>query len=161
MTAICNENGFGITFDTLCRNNDYKAVTWSELYASGPTLNTANHVFGTGAYSECRFSDVNGDGSAIQMSFNFKQCGTTNGGSADTDNRIYYNKVQGQEYFADISVLQSISPSNVLRTESPQLPPKRMILTVAKISIRRTTRCCGCCRCYRSCGCSCWVEMCI
>ena len=104
MTATCDENGFVITFDTSCRDNDYKAVNWSELYASGPTLNTANHVFGTGsgANSECRFSDVNGDGSSIQMSFNFKQCGTTNEGSADTDNLIYYNKVQGQEYYADI-----------------------------------------------------------
>ena len=104
MTATCDENGFVITFDTSCRDNDYKAVNWSELYASGPTLNTANHVFGTGsgANSECRFSDVNGDGSVIQMAFNFKQCGTTNEGSADTDNLIYYNKVQGQEYYADI-----------------------------------------------------------
>ena len=101
MTSTCDENGFVITFDTICRDKEYKAVKWSELYASGPTLNTVYHVYGTAssAQPECRFSDVNGDGSSIQMSFSFKQCGTTKGSS---DLKLYHNKVQGQEYYANI-----------------------------------------------------------
>lgn len=111
MTATCNENGFEITFDSSCRDSDYKAVNWNELYANGPTLATSLHTFGTAsaANAECRFQDVNNDGTLIRMNFNFKQCGTTHdsnfdAGAADSDaaNLRYYNKIQGQEYYGDI-----------------------------------------------------------
>ena len=111
MTATCDENGFEITFDSTCRNSDYKAVNWNELYASGPTLATTYHTFGTDSAgnSECRFVDVNGDGTLIRMNFNFKQCGTTHDANfdagdptSDASNLRYYNKIQGQEYYGDI-----------------------------------------------------------
>ena len=75
MSATCDENGFVVTFDTSCRDADYRAINWNELYASGPTANTATHTFGTGysANSECLFQDVNSDGTSIQMIFNYKQ----------------------------------------------------------------------------------------
>ena len=111
MTATCDENGFAITFDTACQASDYKAVQWNELYASGPTLSTSLHTFGTNSAgnAECRFADVNGDGSVIRMNFNFKQCGTTHDPdfdagdpNSDASNLRYYNKIQGQEYYGDI-----------------------------------------------------------
>ena len=113
MTATCNENGFEITFDSSCRDSDYKAVKWGELYANGPTLASATtfHTFGTDSAvnSECRFQDVNSDGSLIRMNFNFKECGTTHdsnfdAGATDSDaaSLRYYNKIQGQEYYGEI-----------------------------------------------------------
>ena len=108
MTATCDENGFEITFDSSCRDSDYKAVNWNELYANGPTLSTSLHTFGTDSAgnSECRFVD---DGTSIKMNFKFKECGTTHdanfdAGAADSDaaNLRYYNKIQGQEYYGDI-----------------------------------------------------------
>ena len=111
LTASCDENGFEITFDTTCKDADYKAIKWDELYANGPTLSTGHHVWGSGCTEspDCCFKDVNGDGTLIRMNFNFKQCGTTHDANfdagdptSDASNLRYYNKIQGQEYYGDI-----------------------------------------------------------
>ena len=106
LTASCNEDGFEITFDMTCRDADYKAVKWDELYAF-PTLSPDHHVWGTTCTeshdAECCFSDVNGDGTLIRMNFNFKQCGTTHDDDfVDPNSLKYYNRIQGQEYYNDI-----------------------------------------------------------
>ena len=106
LSASCNEDGFKITFDMTCRNDDYKAVKWEELYAF-PTLSPDHHVWGTTCMeshdAECCFADVNGDGTLIRMNFNFKQCGTTHDDDfVDPNSLKYYNRIQGQEYYNDI-----------------------------------------------------------
>ena len=101
MTASCDETGFTITFDSSCRDSDYKAVKVNELYAAGPDYSTTLMTYGGSptANSECLFND---DGSGTYtMKFNFKQCGTTHA-TGDTDNLVYYNRVQGQEYYSDV-----------------------------------------------------------
>ena len=108
MTATCNENGFEVTFDTTCQSADYKAVKWNELYANGPSLDNTLHTFGTDPANnvECRFANDNGE---IKMNFNFRQCGTTHDPDHDAgdpnsnpDDLVYYNKIQGHEYYGNI-----------------------------------------------------------
>ena len=103
LTATCDENGFQIIFDSTCQAQDFMAVQWNELYASGPTVNTGLATFGSTATanSECLFNDSDGDG-VYQMNFNFPQCGTVHDDTGDTSNLIYHNTVQAQEYYNDI-----------------------------------------------------------
>ena len=62
-----------------------------------------------GVYSECLFNDNDSDG-VYTMKFNFKQCGTTHA-SGDAVNLVYYNKVQGQEYYSDVLMGVKVSLS--------------------------------------------------
>ena len=102
MTATCDETGFTITFDSTCRDTDYKAVKVNELYAAGPNYSTTLMTYGSNpaVNSECLFNDDDSDG-VYTMKFNFLQCGTTHA-TGDTANLVYYNKVQGQEYYSDV-----------------------------------------------------------
>ena len=102
MTASCDETGFTVTFDSTCRDTDYKAVKVNELYAAGPNYSTSLMTYGgnPAVNSECLFNDDDSDG-VYTMKFNFKQCGTTHA-SGDAVNLVYYNKVQGQEYYSDV-----------------------------------------------------------
>ena len=98
LTATCDENGFEITFDSACRDSEYKAVHVNELYAQGLTINTGLATFGSAATAnaECVFDDDDGDG-VYKMNFNFRQCGTTHETPvSDTDNLIYYNAIQAR-----------------------------------------------------------------
>ena len=102
MTAICDETGFTITFDSGCRDSDYKAIKINELYANGPTYATSTLTYGNSptVNSECLFHDNDGDGE-YTMKFSFTECGTTHA-TGDTANLVYYNKVQAQEYYTDV-----------------------------------------------------------
>ena len=64
---------------------------------------TFTTVFGSAstANSECLFSVDPNDVTKYKMDFNFKECGTDYPDS-DTDNLIYRNTIQGQEYYNDI-----------------------------------------------------------
>ena len=102
MTATCDETGFTITFDSACRDADYKAIKIGELYADGPTYSNTLLTYGGSpdVNSECLFNDNDSDG-VYTMQFNFKQCGTTH--ATDNDSHlVYYNKVQAQEYYNDV-----------------------------------------------------------
>ena len=111
MTASCDETGFTITFDSACRDTDYKAVKVNELYAAGPSYSSSLMTYGgsPAVNSECVFNDDDSDG-VYTMKFNFLQCGTTHA-SGDTVNLVYYNKVQGQEYYSDVLMGVKVSSS--------------------------------------------------
>ena len=102
LSATCDENGFEITFDSLCQAQDYKAVKWNELYAARTTLNTVPATFDTAApvNSECVFHDNDNNG-VYEMKFSFKQCSTSHD-TDNADNLIYFNSIQAQEYYDQI-----------------------------------------------------------
>ena len=102
MTATCDEEGFIIQLYSTCRDVDYKAIKIDELYANGPTYASGTLTYGNtpSVNNECQFSDVDGDG-IYTMKFSFKQCGTLHA-SDDATQLVYFNKVQGQEYYTDL-----------------------------------------------------------
>lgn len=103
LDATCDHNGFHITFDMNCRDQDYRGIAISELYANGWTQASTLATYGAEntAPAECKFTQDTTDTTKYKMDFNYRQCGTDHPDS-DTDNLIYRNAIQAQEYNGDI-----------------------------------------------------------